>query len=395
MPSPPGEWPCEYPVANWSTVRDSARPPASARRCAKIAAVKYEYAFDPDAENNTAASIYRCALRGGKRVLDVGSGPAIVSRALAAVDGRNVTCIDSDKLALDEAAGGGVARTAIVDLESPTWHEAVRDERFDVVILADVLEHLRDPARLLRELAQANLLDPDARVVISVPNANHQSVLAELLSGDFRYTETGILDETHIRWFTLDSLTRLLESNGYVVGEVHRTLRNLRETTHGFRAAGLSEAARTALAELGLEGRTYQYVLVARPATEPGRLATLHDRVQAEQLRADEAARELHVTRSKLTETQKLLTAERKQYFAETALGAAELTAAETKAVAKAARRSAQAPVTAGATAGATKSKSAPPPSTVGRRLRRWVRRSAIGRALRPVKRKLAGARRR
>jgi 2-polyprenyl-3-methyl-5-hydroxy-6-metoxy-1,4-benzoquinol methylase len=291
--------------------------------------VKYEYGFDPDAENNTAASIYALARRGGKRVLDIGSGPGIVSSALARADNCTVTCMDADAEALEAATAAGAHRVICADLDAEDWYAELGNEAFDTVILADVLEHLRDPARLLSDLRERDLLDPAATVVISVPNANHQAVLAELFSGDFRYTDTGLLDSTHIRWFTLDSMTRLLESTGFLVTEVRRTLRTLEQTTHSFRGIGLSDAARQAITDLGVEGRTYQYVLMARPTTHDGRLAELHERVQAALQQADASDKAVRIIGRKLGETQALLASERRHMLQEAATGAAELTARE------------------------------------------------------------------
>jgi 2-polyprenyl-3-methyl-5-hydroxy-6-metoxy-1,4-benzoquinol methylase len=68
------------------------------------------------------------------------------------------------------------------------------------VVLADVLEHLPDPVRVLRSVH--SLLNPGARIVVSVPNVAHVSVRAQLLFGRFRYSARGILDRTHLRFFT-------------------------------------------------------------------------------------------------------------------------------------------------------------------------------------------------
>jgi 2-polyprenyl-3-methyl-5-hydroxy-6-metoxy-1,4-benzoquinol methylase len=303
--------------------------------------LKYDYPFDPDEPNNTAASVYALARAGGGRVLDIGSGPATVSQVLATADGREVTCLDRDEIALTEAASRGVQRTFVSDLDSPDWLAPIRDETFDTVILADVLEHLRDPGSLLRDLRDRSLLADDGRVVVSIPNANHQAVLAELLSGDFRYTTTGLLDATHIRWFTLDSLQRLLEEAGFVVAEVRRTLRDLDQTVHAHRLAGLGESARAAISELGLEGRTYQYVILARPAAEPARLVELSEALHAERLKVKDEAAKVHQEKAKareqaeetarvrrrLEDVQTLLAEERGRVIAELEAGAAEFEA--------------------------------------------------------------------
>ena len=244
-------------------------------------ATKYDYAWDPDAENNTAASIYALARQGGPRVLDIGSGPGLIARRLATVDGKQVVCVDFDAEALADAQAGGVQETYYVDLGAPDWFAPLAGRRFDVVVLADVLEHLYSPAALLEAIRDNDLLADDGHLVVSIPNAAHESVLAELMTGHFRYTTTGLLDSTHIRWFTLDSLSTLLESTGFMTTRVHRTLRTVEETAQGKRALQMSSTQRELLGSLGLEARTFQYVLMARPYTAAGQIAALREQVEA------------------------------------------------------------------------------------------------------------------
>lgn len=205
-------------------------------------ATKYDYAWDPDAENNTAASIYALARQGGPRVLDIGSGPGLIASRLATVDGKQVVCVDCDAEALADAQAGGVQETHCVDLGAPDWFASLAGRRFDVVVLADVLEHLYSPAALLEAIRDNDLLADDGHLVVSIPNAAHESVLAELMTGHFRYTTTGLLDSTHVRWFTLDSLSTLLGSTGFMTTRVHRTLR----TVEAALQAGAEDRARVA-----------------------------------------------------------------------------------------------------------------------------------------------------
>ena len=88
-------------------------------------------------------------------------------------------------------------------------------EPFDVVIFSDVLEHVADPAELLRLAAKG--LKPGGLVLISVPNVAHWSMRLHLLRGRFDYTEVGIRDATHLRWFTLNTIQGLLRKEGFEV----------------------------------------------------------------------------------------------------------------------------------------------------------------------------------
>jgi SAM-dependent methyltransferase len=86
---------------------------------------------------------------------------------------------------------------------------------FDVVLLADVLEHVPNPQTMLLLSRQA--LKPGGAVVMSVPNVAHWSVRADLVRGRFHYQRFGIMDATHLRWFTLDTLKALITSSGFKV----------------------------------------------------------------------------------------------------------------------------------------------------------------------------------
>jgi glycosyltransferase involved in cell wall biosynthesis/2-polyprenyl-3-methyl-5-hydroxy-6-metoxy-1,4-benzoquinol methylase len=243
---------------------------------------RYSYSFDPADNNNTAAAVYRLASGGGQRVLDLGSGPGIVSRMLATAAGRTVTCADLDAEALAEARAAGVQETILVDLRDPQWVGELTGRHYDVVILADVLEHLVEPEQVLRTLREQDIIAADGIVVVSFPNIAHESIILELLTGNFEYTPTGLLDSTHLRFFTRNSMQALLESTGYLVTETHRTLRNAEETASGNRALEVDAELRRVVGKYGNESDTYQYVMVARPSTEVARVAIAERRLSSE-----------------------------------------------------------------------------------------------------------------
>lgn len=85
----------------------------------------------------------------------------------------------------------------------------------DTVLLLDVLEHMVDPWAQLQFLAQR--LAPDAQVIVSLPNAGHLSVLAGLAAGNWTYTTEGILDVTHLRFFTLAEMQAMFLQTGFEI----------------------------------------------------------------------------------------------------------------------------------------------------------------------------------
>jgi cyclopropane fatty-acyl-phospholipid synthase-like methyltransferase len=158
------------------------------------------------------------------RVLDVGCSNGALGRALAqAQPGRSVCGIEYDAVFAEEArADFELVITA--DLNLLDWQAAFGERRFDCIVFADVLEHLADPARTLRQ-ARAHLL-PGGTVVMSVPNIRHISALAAIFfGGRFPRRDRGIFDRTHLRWFTIADARSLLEENGFAVREMGVALR--------------------------------------------------------------------------------------------------------------------------------------------------------------------------
>lgn len=86
---------------------------------------------------------------------------------------------------------------------------------FDCILCADVLEHLRDPWALLRRLRP--LLSPKGVLVASIPNLRHARVLLKILLDRFEYESSGILDRTHLRFFTRHTIEQMFASTGYTV----------------------------------------------------------------------------------------------------------------------------------------------------------------------------------
>jgi glycosyltransferase involved in cell wall biosynthesis len=139
-------------------------------------------------------------------VLDIGCGQGELA-FLAKQRGHRVTGIDMNppQFELDEFI------TADITQGLPLAPE----RQFDTIVLADVLEHMPDPLRLLSEAKRH--LAPGGRILVSLPNAVHWSVRAVIGSGRFDYTNQGILDRGHLRFFTAASAQRLFDDVGLQV----------------------------------------------------------------------------------------------------------------------------------------------------------------------------------
>ena len=176
-------------------------------------------AVDPTARN-TSHTLVLELVGSNRRVLDVGCATGFLGEALAA-QGCSVTGVEIDPEAaekarahLDEVVEADLNVTALADLFT--------DREFDVIIFADVLEHLTDPDTVLRSAVQ--LLAAGGAVVISIPNVTHGSLRLALLQGRWDYRETGLLDRTHIRFFTREAVVRMVAGAGLHIKELLGTV---------------------------------------------------------------------------------------------------------------------------------------------------------------------------
>jgi 2-polyprenyl-3-methyl-5-hydroxy-6-metoxy-1,4-benzoquinol methylase len=147
-------------------------------------------------------------LRPESRVLEIGCASGALTEHIQAL-GCTVVGVERDPEAAEEARSF-CERTLVGDIEvMPLDLEA---SSFDFLLLIDVLEHLVDPKAALRRLLP--FVRPSGRVVVALPNVAHWSVRLRLLFGRFEYEESGILDRTHLRWYTLATARMMLEEAG-------------------------------------------------------------------------------------------------------------------------------------------------------------------------------------
>lgn len=157
------------------------------------------------------AEIVQYVPRGSHRMLDVGCGAGVLLSHLVEI-GR---CSESWGIEFVESAAREAEKVLdkviVADLEARV-PELPRNH-FDIIMCLDVLEHLRDPWATLSELCES--LTPGGELIVSLPNIRYVEVLKDLVyNGRFAYTEAGVLDRTHLRFFTRESAEQLLEGAG-------------------------------------------------------------------------------------------------------------------------------------------------------------------------------------
>lgn len=150
-------------------------------------------------------------------VLDIGCHKGMLGAAYRNLNPRaRVYGVDNNLDAVRVAAAR-LHEVACLDIERDPLPFEVPGG-YDCIIYGDVLEHLRDPWRVMREHAQ--LLSPRGVMLICVPNIAYWSVALRLMSGSFDYEEQGVLDRTHLRWFTLATMEKALAETGLVICDV-------------------------------------------------------------------------------------------------------------------------------------------------------------------------------
>lgn len=175
------------------------------------------YRRDIDMAVRSSLSVLASLIAPGSRVLDLGTGSGALGRLLrqerhCRVDGVTLNAAERD------AARDGYDRIEVLNLEDPGWEAHFERSHYDCIVCADVLEHLREPEPVLQ--ACQRLLRPDGWLLASVPNVAYAGMVLELMHGDWKYGPEGLLDRTHLRFFTRRSFQRLLQGQGWRVERV-------------------------------------------------------------------------------------------------------------------------------------------------------------------------------
>ena len=227
----------------------------------------YQRAVSGDSEDSL--SIIAGLIEPGQTLLDLGMGAGGLGRHLS-----QRYNIESDGVTLNQAeadiARAWYRQVVVADLDRDDLRTLFGNKRYDCIVCADVLEHLKTPEKVLAQCK--DLLNPGGRLLTSVPNAGYCGLVAELIQGDFRYRPEGLLDRTHLRFFTRTSLLRFHQQNGWATQFLQTTQRSLLASEFKVAFDSLPPAvARYLLATP--DALTYQFVSVLQPADEASRLS--------------------------------------------------------------------------------------------------------------------------
>jgi len=173
-----------------------------------------KYATEINFDFNNTMTIFIDNIKPNSTVLEFGPASGRLTRYL-----REHKQCEMYIVELDEEAGKIAAQAAkdyvIGDIQEYTWVEKFAGVQFDYILFADVLEHLTDAVNVVRQAAK--MLKSTGRICLSVPNIAHNSVIIDMLNNKFEYKSTGIMDNTHVHFYTKESLDEFVAECGLYI----------------------------------------------------------------------------------------------------------------------------------------------------------------------------------
>jgi len=229
-----------------------------------------------------------------KRVIDFGCATGYLAQLLSH-QGCTVTGVEVNPEAA-KVAEQFCEQVVVANLDSVALEELFPDQKFDVAIFGDVLEHLRNPWEVLRKTRQ--LLQPEGYVVASIPNVAHGTIRLALLQGRFEYTEFGILDNTHLRFFTCKTVETLFRDSGYFIDTIERTTLPIFSPSSLVPEIDRRDFSPEVVQQIeqAEDTDTLQFVVQAFSVSQDGKYAALHGRYSQLSQQYEELQVQLHDT---------------------------------------------------------------------------------------------------
>ncbi len=226
-----------------------------------------KYVYEVNLNEQNSASFILDLVGKNKRVMEVGAGPGSITKLLVANSGCQVSAIEIDDESINSLKKycDSVYK---IDLNSQNWIDQFSlSDKFDVVVAADVLEHLNNPLLVLNSFKK--LIKSDGSVIVSLPHVGHSVIYACLMDNDFEYRDWGLLDKTHIRFFGIKNMQRLFDDAGMKIIDVKFVLRKPEYTEYAERWAKTSSELRCFI-QKNKFCDVYQVVIKAVPIEAEG-----------------------------------------------------------------------------------------------------------------------------
>ena len=174
------------------------------------------YNFELNLQERNTMSYIDSYIEKDSKVLEFGAANGRLTKYLSQEKNCHMTIVEIDGVSGNEAAA--FAEKAFIgpevgDINHLVWYK--KSDKYNYIIFADVLEHLPDPKHIL-ELCK-DMLAKDGRILVSIPNVAHNSILIGLYNDQFKYDEVGLLDKTHIHFFTYQSFAEMIWDLNYMI----------------------------------------------------------------------------------------------------------------------------------------------------------------------------------
>jgi 2-polyprenyl-3-methyl-5-hydroxy-6-metoxy-1,4-benzoquinol methylase len=271
--------------------------------------------FDESNHNTSWYKVYSLVPE-GVRVLDVGCssgnfGEILIQKKHCQVDGIELDKSDA-KLAAKKLGQVWTLNVEYDDLRD------IPAATYDIIYFGDVVEHLVQPTQTLQRMR--SLLSKKGAILFSIPNMGHISVRLELLQGNFDYTETGLLDKTHLHFYTQKEVVRVFNEAGYDIEQMDFVQKDYPKALlkQYLKKYGMSADETFYERMQATDASTFQFIGVARPAKVKHHklqtfgpidlFETFHtDTVKGHEIRIAELEQALHETKQRLDMVQGIL----------------------------------------------------------------------------------------
>ena len=171
-----------------------------------------KYDCELNLEDRNSLSVLLKRIKPNSVILEFGPANGRMTKYMKEQLNCKVYAVEIDETSAKDAKQ--YTEQIIVDsIENYKWQDEFRDIKFDYIIFADVLEHLYYPEKVLNSVRE--FLKEDGSVLVSIPNIAHNAIILGLLKNEFNYSPTGLLDDTHIRFFTKKTFDSLIQKCGY------------------------------------------------------------------------------------------------------------------------------------------------------------------------------------
>ena len=214
----------------------------------------YDCELDLTSRNSLSVLIDR--IKQNSIVLEFGPANGRMTKYLKEKLNCKVYCVEIDADSANDASEYA-EKMFVGSIENYKWKQEFKTMKFDYIIFADVLEHLYHPEKALKSVRE--FLKKDGSILISIPNIAHNAIILGLLKNEFNYSSRGLLDDTHIRFFTKKTFDKLIERCKYFKAYETGIFLSPQNTEFGYQYNDLPEHVASYLSGLS-NGEIYQLV---------------------------------------------------------------------------------------------------------------------------------------